>query len=124
MRQQSLIKEPKKETKRWWVEKQHSYGGALDYRKTKRPFDSKKLIHSVLKSRGEIQFTKSEKSIRELMQLCARKCGVKIKDAAIEKITSTFYFPLKSVKTSFHSYECFLPRWDASLYGLFWIILS
>ena len=48
-KQLSFYKDPRKGTKIWWIKKQTTYGGSFDYRKVERPFDSKKLVHVVLK---------------------------------------------------------------------------
>ena len=85
--QLSLIKEPRPDTKLWWVEKQHQYGGSLDYRKVKRPFDTSKLIHTVFKARlgKNIWFTKSQISIGKLLESAAKRYKLKIRDKAINK---------------------------------------
>ncbi|PIT99043.1 MAG: hypothetical protein COT74_12445 [Bdellovibrionales bacterium CG10_big_fil_rev_8_21_14_0_10_45_34] len=84
-KQLSLIKEPRRNTKLWWIEKQHQYGGALNYRKVARPFDQFKLIHAVFKARlgKNIWFTKSQISIARLLEASAKRYHVKIRDKAI-----------------------------------------
>jgi len=84
-KQLSLIKDPRSETKLWWIQKQHTYGGELNYRKVARPFDSKKLTHAVLKARlgNSLRFTRSQSSIRKVIADVASKYAVKIKDIAI-----------------------------------------
>ncbi|PIT98932.1 MAG: hypothetical protein COT74_11835 [Bdellovibrionales bacterium CG10_big_fil_rev_8_21_14_0_10_45_34] len=85
--QLSLITEPRRDTKLWWIETQHQYGGSLDYRKVKRPFDTTKLIHTVFKARlgKNIWFTKSQVSITRLLESAAKRYQLKIKDKAINK---------------------------------------
>lgn len=80
-----LIKDPRTNTKLWWIRKQHAYGGEMNYRKVARPFDSKKLTHAVLKSRlgSALRFTRSQSSIRRVIAEVAEKYSVKIKDIAI-----------------------------------------
>ena len=84
-KQLSLIKDPRKNTKLWWIAKQGVYGGSLDYRKVKRPFDSKKLVHAVLKGNPgtQLRFTKSVPSIQKLVTKVAMRSQIKIKDLAI-----------------------------------------
>ena len=90
MRQQkqlSLIKEPRKNTKLWWIKKRTTYGGSFNYRKVARPFDSKKLVHVVFKARlGKgIWFSKSQPSITKLLNECATRYHVTLRDLAINK---------------------------------------
>jgi len=84
-KQLSLLKDPRRNTKLWWIQKQHAYGGALDYRKVARPFDSKKVTHAVLKARlgASLRFTRSQSSIRKVINVVAAKYSVKIRDLAI-----------------------------------------
>jgi REP element-mobilizing transposase RayT len=84
-KQLSLLKEPRRDTKLWWIVKQSTYGGSMNYRKVARPFDSKKLTHAVFKARlgSALRFTKSTESIRKLLDKVADACDVKIKDWAI-----------------------------------------
>jgi REP element-mobilizing transposase RayT len=83
-KQQSLFKDPRKDTKAWWVKKKTTYGGALDYRKTARPFDSKLLTHAVFKANvGTEPFTKNKDEIKKRIDEAAEKSGVKIMDQAI-----------------------------------------
>src|SRR4051812_14464359 len=87
IKQLQLIKDPRKNTKLWWIEKQHTYGGSLNYRKVKRPFDSKKLTHTVFKANlgTAIWFTRSQQSIQKLVRSIAERYDVRIKDLAINK---------------------------------------
>ncbi|PIT98973.1 MAG: hypothetical protein COT74_12065 [Bdellovibrionales bacterium CG10_big_fil_rev_8_21_14_0_10_45_34] len=82
-----LIKEPRPDTKLWWIETQHQYGGSLHYRKVKRPFDTTKLIHTVFKAKlgKNIWFTKSQVSIGRLLETAAKRYKLKLKDKAINK---------------------------------------
>ena len=84
-KQLSLFKDPRKKTKLWWIVKQTTYGGDLNYRKVARPFDSKKLTNAVFKSQlgTALRFTRSQLSIRKLLERVATACDVKIKDVAI-----------------------------------------
>lgn len=86
-KQLSLFKDPRKNTKLWWIRKQKLYGGSMEYRKVARPFVSNSLNHLVFKARlgGGIWFTRSQKSIGNLLQSSAQRYGVKIKDFAINK---------------------------------------
>lgn len=84
-RQLPLIKEPRKNTKLWWTTKQHVYGGSLEYRKVKRPFDKKKLTHAVFKAKlgPSLWFTRSHQDIRKILFRVAGRYGVNLKDLAI-----------------------------------------
>jgi hypothetical protein len=86
-KQLSLLKDPRKNTKLWWIQKHHVYGGSINYRKAPRPFDSKKLTHAVFKAKlgPAIWFTRSQKSILELLDGAAVRYGIRIKDVAINK---------------------------------------
>ena len=87
VKQLSLIKDPRKNTKLWWIKKQNTYGGSFNYRKVERPFDSKKLVHVVFKAKlGKgIYFTKSQKSIENLIKIVTEKYQVKIREKSINK---------------------------------------
>lgn len=84
-KQLSFLKDPRKNTKLWWIAKQSTYGGSLNYRKVCRPFDSKKLTHAVFKSNlgREMRFTKFETTVRGIIERSARKYGIKLNDLAI-----------------------------------------
>lgn len=86
-KQTSFFKPVRKNTKRWWVENQLVYGGALNYRKCSRPFDSKKLIHVVFKGQlgKSIWFTKSQRSIVEILLRSTHRYHLKIKNYSIQK---------------------------------------
>jgi REP element-mobilizing transposase RayT len=86
-KQQSFFKETRKETKKWWVEEQHCYGGSLDYRKCARPVDSKSLMHTVFKAElgYGIWFTRSQRSIEKLLKESAYRYDIKIKAFSIQK---------------------------------------
>ena len=86
-KQTSLFKKPKTNTKKWWVEEQNVYGGDLNYRKTSRPFDSKKLIHVVFKANlgKAIYFTRSQKSILELIMSSLYRYNLKLKSFSIQR---------------------------------------
>ncbi len=107
LQQKSFFKEARKSTLRWWVEKQFVYGGSLNYRKVERPFDSKKLVHVVLKARlgKAIWFTRSEKSIAQLLKQAAFRYNLKVKSFSIQKdhihllvYPKSFLSPLKARK--------------------------
>ncbi|HPI40395.1 MAG TPA: transposase [Pseudobdellovibrionaceae bacterium] len=87
MKQLSFIKDPRNDTKLWWIQKQKNYGGSLNYRKVERPFDSKQLVHVVFKAKlGDgIWFTRSSKSIQTLLIQVANKYDLKIKEKSINK---------------------------------------
>lgn len=80
-----LIREPRRDTKLWWITKRTTYGGAMNYRKVARPFDSKRLTHAVFKARlgSALRFTRSQSSIQKVLEKVAQKCQVKIRDFAI-----------------------------------------
>jgi REP element-mobilizing transposase RayT len=84
-KQLPLIKEPRRDTKLWWITKQHVYGGAINYRKIPRPFDSKKLTHAVLMGNvgKSLRLTKSSESIRRVINRVAKKYEITIKELAI-----------------------------------------
>jgi REP element-mobilizing transposase RayT len=84
-KQLSLFKDPRKNTKRWWIEKQTTYGGSMEYRKVARPFDSKKLTHVVFSARlgTALRFTKSKQSTHKLLERLAKKYAVKIYELAV-----------------------------------------
>src|SRR5262245_14301415 len=94
-KQLSLFKDPRKNTKLWWIRKRHVYGGSLNYRKVERPFDSKKLTHAVFKARlgPAIWFTRSQRSIHRLIETIANRYGIRIQDEAIaqDHIHLVFY---------------------------------
>lgn len=104
-KQLSFFKDPRKNTKRWWIAKQGVYGGSLNYRKVARPFDKKKLSHAVLKGRvaGEVRFTKFEPEVRRLAFEAAARYGVKIKDLAVntDHIHLLFYTKSREAQASF-----------------------
>ncbi len=84
-KQLSLIKDPRKNTKLWWIVKRAAYGGSLDYRKVRRPFDSKMLTHAVFKAKlGQaVRFSKFEASVRQILIGAAKRYGVRVTDSAI-----------------------------------------
>jgi len=86
-KQSSFFKPARSQTLRWWIENQQVYGGALNYRKVQRPFDSKKLAHVVFKATlGQaVWFTKSERSIIKLMKQIAQRYSIKIKSFSVQK---------------------------------------
>lgn len=85
--QLSLLKTRRKKSKIGWIEKQNIYGGALEYRKIKRPFDSRKLTHIVFKARaGEVtSLRKRETAIVKIMYRVAQKYGVAITLHSVQK---------------------------------------
>lgn len=85
-RQLSLINDPRKNTKLWWVVKQSVYGGSLNYRKVRRPFDRKKLTHAVFKAQvgSALSFTKFEPRIRSILSSAAARYGLGLKSVAIQ----------------------------------------
>lgn len=84
-KQLSLLKDPRKNTKLWWIQKHHVYGGSLNYRKVARPFDSKKLNHVVFKADLGVAlgFNRFEKAVREIIQKCAARYGVRVHELAV-----------------------------------------
>jgi REP element-mobilizing transposase RayT len=86
-KQSSFFKPARSQTLRWWIENQQVYGGALNYRKVQRPFDSKKLAHVVFKATlgHGVWFTKSERSIVRLMKQMAQRYSIKIKSFSVQK---------------------------------------
>ncbi len=93
-----LIKEPRKNTKLWWIEKSKVYGGSMNYRKVRRPFDSEKLTHVVFKAKlgSAIWFTRSQSSIAKLVSRSAYRYGVKIRDLSINKDHIHILFDVKN----------------------------
>ncbi len=87
LKQTSLFKSPRSGTKKWWIEKQNVYGGAINYRKCARPFRSNKLNHVVFKAQlGKlVWFTRSQKSISELLKKAAAKYDLTIKSFSVQK---------------------------------------
>jgi REP element-mobilizing transposase RayT len=83
--QLSLFKDPRIDTKLWWVAKHTTYGGDLNYRKVARPFDSKKLTHCVFMAclGPALRFTRSTQSIHKLVTRAAERYDVKIKELAV-----------------------------------------
>lgn len=86
-KQFSLLKEPRKNTKKWWVTKHSTYGRSLNYRKLARPFDSKKLAHVVFKARisGHTSLRKHEQNIKIILHNSAERYNVQIKSFSIQK---------------------------------------
>lgn len=83
--QLSLIKDPRIQTKLWWVVKRSTYGGSMNYRKVKRPFDSRMLTHAVFKGdvTEAVRFSKFGPTITQIILHSAKRYGIKIKDSAI-----------------------------------------
>lgn len=104
-KQLSLIKDPRKDSKLWWIVKQGMYGGDMNYRKLRRPFDSKKLTHSVFKSRPgyPLKFTAFKKTVREVLALSCARYGIKLKDSAInhDHIHILFYTNSREAQVRF-----------------------
>lgn len=86
-KQRSFFKPVRTQTLRWWVENQQVYGGALNYRKVQRPFDSKKLVHVVFKATlgPAVWFTQSERSTARLVMQIAHRYAIKIKSLSVQK---------------------------------------
>jgi len=84
-KQLSLIKDPRKNTKLWWITKQGVYGGAIDYRKVRRPFDSSKLTHAVFKAAlgNNFRFTKFQGKMRDVIAHVADRYGVRVREVAV-----------------------------------------
>lgn len=84
-KQLSLIKEPRRKTKRWWIVKQTTYGGSLNYRKVARPFDRRKLVHAVFKSDvgRSLSFSRFSRLNRQLILQATTRYGVRIRDISI-----------------------------------------
>jgi REP element-mobilizing transposase RayT len=84
-KQLSLFKDPRKNTKRWWIVKQTTYGGSLNYRKVARPFDRKKLVHVVLKAKlgRALWFTRFAQSHRKTIEQSALRYKISLRDLAI-----------------------------------------
>lgn len=104
-KQQSLIKDPRRKTKLWWIVKQTTYGGSMNYRKVRRPFDSKKLTHAVFKARlGKSNgFHRNQRVVREVLQIAERRYGIKREDLAIhhDHIHVLFYTKLREAQIRF-----------------------
>lgn len=86
-KQTSFFKSARRNTKKYWIENQSVYGGSLNYRKCSRPFDSKKLVHVVFKGRlgKSIWFTRSQRSIVEILLRASHRYQVRIKNYSIQK---------------------------------------
>lgn len=86
-KQLKLIKDPRKGTKLWWIQKQYVYGGSLSYRKVPRPFDSKKLCHTVFKAdlMPNLGFSRFARSVRPIIIKSARRYGIQIHDMALQE---------------------------------------
>lgn len=80
-----MLKDPRKNTKLWWIKKQHVYGGSLNYRKVSRPFDSKLASHVVFKAElaSSLRFTKFEPKVRRIVAGAAARYGIKIVESAV-----------------------------------------
>lgn len=107
-KQLNLIKDPRQKTKLWWIVKQGVYGGSLNYRKVRRPFDSKKLSHTVFKAAlgRAVWFTRFEGTVREIIKQTAKRYGVRIKDIAVNRdhIHVLFYTASRESQTRFLRY--------------------
>lgn len=99
-RQLSLLKEPRKNTKLWWIVKQSVYGGSLNYRKVRRPFDSKKLTHAVFKAKlsSSLRFTKFEPRVRQILKGSAGRYGIRIRSIAVQSDHIHILFYTSSVE--------------------------
>ena len=86
-KQLSMLQDPRKNTKLWWIVKRNVYGGSLNYRKVRRPFDSKKLTHTVFKAKlgSAIWFTRSQGKVWDIAHQSAKRYGVRIKNLAINR---------------------------------------
>jgi hypothetical protein len=104
-KQMTLLKDPPKNTKLWWIVKQTTYGGDMNYRKVKRPFDSKKLTHVVFKAKlGKSNgFSSRERIVREVVDWACRRYGVRKQDLAIyhNHIHILFYTKLRESQIRF-----------------------
>lgn len=82
LRQLSLLKDPRRNSKLWWIVKQNVYGGSLNYRKVRRPFDKNKMTHAVFKADlvKSLGFNKFEKEIRRILEKSAHRYGIKIRN--------------------------------------------
>lgn len=102
-KQLSLFKDPRKNTKLWWIVKQNVYGGSLDYRKVARPFDSKMLSHAVFKANlaGTFRFTKFEQMVRQVIARTGVRYGIKVLDVAVnhDHIHLLFYTKSREAQT-------------------------
>jgi REP element-mobilizing transposase RayT len=85
LKQTSFFKDPRKNTKRWWVETQYVFGGGLKYKKCKRPFGRNRLVHVVLKAQEWAAFHQRGPGVRQRIEQAAKKCHVLVKDLAINK---------------------------------------
>lgn len=112
-KQLSLLKAPRKNTKRWWIEKQTTYGGSLNYRKLPRPFDSKKLTHAVFKAKlgRSTWFIHLQGKIEMLLRRTAERYDVKIKRIAVNKDHIHVLFHTKKRQ----SQVCFLRLFAAEM---------
>jgi len=77
------FKKPRTGTKAYLVERKLVYGGALNYRKKKRPFRKNCAVHLILRSRllsGSRSLTKSNRSlwVQQLLEARAKKYQAKL----------------------------------------------
>ncbi len=104
-KQLPLLKDPRQNTKLWWIVKRTNYGGSMNYRKVRRPFDSKMLTHAVFKARlgRSVRFSKFEGTVREILVTAAGRYGVRINDSAIhhDHIHLLFYTKTRESQVRF-----------------------
>lgn len=104
-KQFSLLKDPRRNTKLWWIVKQTTYGGSMDYRKVRRPFDSKKLTHVVFKARlGKANgFHRNKRVVHDVLELAEKRYGIRRQDLAIhhDHIHVLFYTKLRESQVRF-----------------------
>jgi len=104
-KQLSIFKDPRKNTKLWWIVKQNVYGGSINYRKVARPFDSKMLTHVVFKANlgNTFRFTKFNSAIREIVERTASRYGVRVREVAVnhDHLHVLFYTKSREAQTRF-----------------------
>ncbi len=97
-KQFSLLKDPRKNTKLWWIAKHSVYGGSMNYRKVRRPFDSKMLTHVVFKAElGQaLWFSRFEKLVRSTLTAAAARYGIRVDEVAVNRDHIHILFYTKS----------------------------
>lgn len=84
-KQLSFLKDPRRRSKLWWIVKQGVYGGSLNYRKVRRPFDKKKMTHAVFKADlgRAMGFHKFERNIFRILKNSAHCYGIRLRSEDI-----------------------------------------
>lgn len=104
-KQLNLLRDPRKNTKLWWIVKHGTYGGSLDYRKVRRPFDSKKLSHCVFKAKlgKALRFSRFDGTVRQILKQAADRYGIRVNSLSVQHdhIHVLFYTKSREAQTRF-----------------------